>query len=916
MWWCLFFLPLVRAQIFSYNYTNIVTQTSHTCNNDDKGWITSTFGSIDSIDADCVSHYVRTDDTCYMQQDNGDLREGYPITCGTGSTWAEINITVLGSGSGIKCPPSRIKNFPCDTNLTCPVDCVLSHWVDVSNCTATCNGGTKIQNRSIVVEPMYNGTACGNLTRTTTCNTQACPIDCVLSPWYNTSECSVSCGNGTQAQHRDIVTLPNVYGQSCGETERVEPCNEHVCVDCQVTPFIEGVCDKQCGTGSIRVETRQLLQNATDQGSCDYVMNRSFPCNVETCDVFCADACSSGSYAKQCNETTLICETCPPCTNFGTQRVGCTGTSAGSCECSSEYLQFLDINDEVVCLTNPYSDDRAEAWLTNSYNGFFTFINGNSTFWRGRSYSDPPGYWINGPANNVVVYRTTSQPTTLSGAPLPMYDATEQVENIKYGVHDANGWIFTTGLVKDDYILVDGWPHLITCPSGWYNGGVLSKQNSRRLKITERVGTMVYEWYEWRRREDYICSPCVDCNSAEEFRAPWMPPRASHTRYGCGTREGAGICVPQGKSLNDPSVVHAARAANKYVTRMRDTMQSSGLNAFLGLVGEVAALDDALTDQEKLAQGYRRRLPKQIFTALSDVQDLVKVRAAMAQFMNDVNSSDPMNIGVSTAALQRSGNLTTYLNDRNVSEVTLRTARVKTNESCAEADVHMERIATGEFFEVVLMEEGDTSIKCLNDALVSKLVFTNETADAFEAFCYENSTWVSQGEKRAGDSYQCVGSGAYLHWVASDAGVQPIPGCTNASAVNYNANATTDDNSCLECTADGDCASGTCHQGKCTSACDACADECFVDASGNVTCVSRAEFCARTKSAYASLGCDNMCYVNGACETRRAAYVSKCSTCDCVCTMQYDPVCCDGETFSNSCMAACAGKSSCIANAC
>eukprot|EP01083_Nonionella_stella_P083402 230615_1 len=46
--------------------------------------------------------------------------------------------------------------------------------------------------------------------------------------------------------------------------------------------------------------------------------------------------------------------------------------------------------------------------------------------------------------------------------------------------------------------------------------------------------------------------------------------------------------------------------------------------------------------------------------------------------------------------------------------------------------------------------------------------------------------------------------------------------------------------------------------------------------------------------------------------TRSYAETSK----PCYCTAQYDPVCCDGTTYSNKCMAGCADKTDCVAGQC
>jgi len=56
-----------------------------------------------------------------------------------------------------------------------PVDCVVSEWGDWSECTETCGGGTQKKTRTITVEPKGNGASCPTpLEQTEDCNTEPC----------------------------------------------------------------------------------------------------------------------------------------------------------------------------------------------------------------------------------------------------------------------------------------------------------------------------------------------------------------------------------------------------------------------------------------------------------------------------------------------------------------------------------------------------------------------------------------------------------------------------------------------------------------------------------------------------------------------------------------------------------------------
>jgi len=81
------------------------------------------------------------------------------------------------------------------------VDCVLSDWSQTTQCSHTCGGGGVTRQYRMVITPASgNGAQCGNLTMNGACaaeDNEACPVDCVMSEWAlitgNGDTCTKSC---------------------------------------------------------------------------------------------------------------------------------------------------------------------------------------------------------------------------------------------------------------------------------------------------------------------------------------------------------------------------------------------------------------------------------------------------------------------------------------------------------------------------------------------------------------------------------------------------------------------------------------------------------------------------------------------------------------------------------------------------
>ena len=95
-------------------------------------------------------------------------------------------------------------------------DCEVGAWQDCSACSATCGDGVKLCVRKLIVQRSGSGRPCPPLfeQRLRSAAT-ACAVDCAVSQWAACSECTRSCGGGTQLCRRSVVSHAAHGGRPC-----------------------------------------------------------------------------------------------------------------------------------------------------------------------------------------------------------------------------------------------------------------------------------------------------------------------------------------------------------------------------------------------------------------------------------------------------------------------------------------------------------------------------------------------------------------------------------------------------------------------------------------------------------------------------------------------------------------------------
>ena len=113
--------------------------------------------------------------------------------------------------------------------IFCPVDAAWSKWSEWTQCSVTCGQGSQKKRRTCK-EQRFGGITCDKLlgkgeeVRDCQGKSGPCPTDCKLSAWSSWSTCSQNCGVGIQHKTRSVLQEPNSDGAKCGDLELSRAC--------------------------------------------------------------------------------------------------------------------------------------------------------------------------------------------------------------------------------------------------------------------------------------------------------------------------------------------------------------------------------------------------------------------------------------------------------------------------------------------------------------------------------------------------------------------------------------------------------------------------------------------------------------------------------------------------------------------
>ncbi|XP_055795605.1 spondin-1-like [Salvelinus fontinalis] len=215
------------------------------------------------------------------------------------SEWINWSPCSVSCGMGMRSRERYIKQFPedgsicslnteetekCVVNDDCsPSSCVVTEWGEWDPCSTTCGLGMKRRERMVKMPPSDGSMCKVEVAEVEKCMMPEChSIPCMLSPWSDWSDCSVTCGKGVRTRQR-MLKSPDL-GECTEELEQVEQCMQPECpTDCMVSEWTEwSECNKSCGKGHT-IRTRMVKLEPQFGGEpCPETVQRK-KCKIRKC---------------------------------------------------------------------------------------------------------------------------------------------------------------------------------------------------------------------------------------------------------------------------------------------------------------------------------------------------------------------------------------------------------------------------------------------------------------------------------------------------------------------------------------------------------------------------------------------------------------------------------------------------------
>ncbi|KAJ8413272.1 hypothetical protein AAFF_G00092680, partial [Aldrovandia affinis] len=171
-------------------------------------------------------------------------------------------------------------------------------------------------------------------------------VDCILSPWTQWSQCSVSCGLGSLFRQRDVLREAQPVGECGGALFDSRACFTEACtVDGQWSEWAEwSHCDATC-SGGVRMRNRTCSNPPPKNGGreCEGMTVQTQGCNTQPCgpNTDSHTGCSNGMVlVKESDCLSGRAEPCPPtCPDISSQR-NCSSHCITGCRCPrGQFLQ-------------------------------------------------------------------------------------------------------------------------------------------------------------------------------------------------------------------------------------------------------------------------------------------------------------------------------------------------------------------------------------------------------------------------------------------------------------------------------------------------------------------------------------------------------------------------------------------------